>query len=330
MNRAISEIMTVGLMVTWSILGSPAATQGQALAPVAQPRQEVVPAASTLLAPADRPEDRAAILAAAEAFTRAYNAGDVKSLAAMFTEDAEIIDDEGRRIRGRSECEAAYAGLFQARPGATVEISRESLRFLGPDVATEEGRTRVKRGGAAPETLRRYTVLYVKQGGRWQYSTVREEHLQEITPHERLKELEWLVGQWVDEGSEATVQATCRWTDDKNYLVRDFVVHAHGRPVTTVNERIGWDPLTKQVKSWFFDSDGGYGTEYWVRHGDEWIIKSTGVLPDGKTASATNILTRLSPTQARWHSTARTVGDQSIPEEIEALMVRTAPSPKTR
>ena len=139
-----------------------------------------------------------------------------------------------------------------------------------------------------------------------------------------------MVGQWVDEGSDATVHANCRWTDDKNYLLRNFVVHAQGRPVMTVNQRIGWDPLTKQIKAWFFDSEGGYGTEYWVRHGDQWIIKSTGVLPDGKTATATNLLTRLNPTQARWQSTERTVGGQSIPEQLEALMVRTAPLPGAR
>ena len=59
----------------------------------------------------------------------------------------------------------------------------------------------------------------------------------------------------------------------------------------TVNQRIGWDPLTKQIKSWVFDSEGGYGDALWTRKGNQWVIKSTGVLPDGRTASATHVLT---------------------------------------
>jgi uncharacterized protein (TIGR02246 family) len=330
MNTPKSEMTVAGLMIAWSCLGWSALANGQALAPAAQPRQEAAPAATTAVAPADRPEDRAAIYAMAEAFTRAYNAGDAKSLAALFTDDAEVIDEEGIRIHGGPEIETAYAGIFQARPGAAIEISRASLRFLGPDVATEEGHTRIKPRGGSPESLRRYTLLYVRQGNRWLYSMVREEHPQVLTPHEHLKELEWLIGEWVDEGSEATVHATCRWTPDKNFLLRDFLVHAHGRPVMTVNQRIGWDPLTKQIKSWFFDSEGGYGSALWVRHGDQWIIKSTGVLPDGKTATATNVLTKLSPTQARWLSSERTVGGESIPEQLETFMVRRAPAPGAR
>ena len=62
------------------------------------------------------------------------------------------------------------------RKGATIEISMASLRFLGPDVAKENGQTRVKPTGGEPATYRDYTVLYVKQDGRWLYSSVREEH----------------------------------------------------------------------------------------------------------------------------------------------------------
>ena len=52
----------------------------------------------------------------------------------------------------------------------------------------------------------------------------------------------------------------------------------------TVTQRIGWDPLTKQIKSWVFDSEGGYGDGLWTRKGNQWVIKSTGVLPDGRIA----------------------------------------------
>ncbi len=95
----------------------------------------------------------------------------------------------------------------------------------------------------------------------------------------------------------------------------------------TVEQRIGWDPLSKQIRSWVFDSEGGYGGGYWTRDGKQWFIKSTGVLPDGRTASATQILTRVGPHTARWASIQRTVGGQVVPNLQEYVMVRKPPKP---
>ena len=178
--------------------------------------------------------------------------------------------------------------------------------------------------------MRNYDVVYVKQRGRWLYASVREEHPKGITPHERLKELEWMIGEWVDESSDSTVHATCRWSEDKNYLLRDFTIHIHGKQVMTVSQRIGWDPLNKQIKSWVFDSEGGFGGAVWAKNGEQWMIKSSGVTPDGKTATATNVLTRISPNQARWTSHERTVGGESVPESAEYVMVKRPPQPLSK
>ena len=137
-----------------------------------------------------------------------------------------------------------------------------------------------------------------------------------------------MVGEWLDESSDSIIHATCRWSDDKNFLLRDFVIHVQGKPVMNVTQRIGWDPLTKQIKSWVFDSDGGYGDAFWARNGNQWIIKSTGVLPDGRIATATNILTRTGPNTARWASTERTVGGEVAPDHHESVMVRRPPPPQ--
>ena len=177
-------------------------------------------------------------------------------------------------------------------------------------------------------SLRRYTVLYVKQNGRWLCSSEREEHAARVAHHEHLKALEWLVGDWVEQSSDSTVHAICRWSQDKNFLLRDFTVHVQGRPVMTINQRIGWDPLTKQIKSWVFDSEGGYGDEFWTRKGNQWVIKSTGVLPDGRTASATHVLTKDGTNSARWTSTERTLGGSTIAEPVEYVMVRRGPAPQ--
>jgi uncharacterized protein (TIGR02246 family) len=276
----------------------------------------------------DRPEHERAIRAVAESFKAAYDAGDAHAVAALFTEDAEMIDENGERIKGRPTIQAFFEAMFQARKGAKIEISTESVAFLAPDVAKEEGHTRVKPVETeAPEAVRRYSLLFVKQGGKWLYSSVREDEENTLAHQQRLKELEWLLGDWVDETADSTVHATCRWSADKNYLLRDFTIHAQGQPVMTVEQRIGWDPLSKQIRSWVFDSEGGYGDGYWIRDGNRWIIKSTGVLPDGRTASATQVLTRVGPHTARWASTERTVGGQAVPDLQEYVMVRRPPKP---
>jgi uncharacterized protein (TIGR02246 family) len=326
------------IVVTWGWLGALAVAGAQV--PIENRPAAAVPAASQRVdtgakPPAqaqltDRPEDERAIRAMADAFVRAYNAGDSKALAALYTEDAESIDEHGERIKGRPMIEGAYSSIFQERPGAAIRLSIDSLRFLGPDVAKEEGRTRVKPRGNEPETVRRYTVLYVKQGGQWLHSSVREEHDTGLAHHERLKDLEWLVGEWLDQSSDSTVHVNCRWSDDKNFLLREFIIHVQGQPVMTVSQRIGWDPLTKQFKSWVFDSEGGYGDALWARKGDQWIIKSTGVLPDGRIATATNMLTRVGANTARWHSTERTLGTESVGEPAEYVMVRKPPHPESK
>lgn len=281
-------------------------------------------------AAAPRADDEKAIKQVTDTFIRAFNAGDAKTVASLYTDDAELIDEYGERIDGRPTIEKFYTALFEARKGATIDVSMASLRFLGPDVAKETGQTRVNPGGTEPPTYRDYTVIYVKQDGRWLHSSVREEFPTALAHHERLKELEWMIGDWVDESSESLIHATCRWSEDKNFLLRDFEIQVQGKPMMKVTQRIGWDPLTEQIKSWFFDSDGGYGQAYWTRNGNQWRIKSAGVLADGRIATATNILTRVGPNLARWHSTERTVGRDVAPDQPESVMVRRPPPPQTQ
>jgi uncharacterized protein (TIGR02246 family) len=247
----------------------------------------------------------------------------------MFADDAEMIDENGERLRGRAMIENLFGSMFRERPGATLSITPTSLRFLAPDVAEEEGHTAVRVGDEQPST-RHYTVLFLKQGDRWRYAKVREEQEPGLTPHQRLEELSWLVGEWIDESPDSVVNATCRWTDDGHFLLRDFSVRVQGKSVMTVNERIGWDASARQIRSWVFDSEGGHGTGLWSRTGNQWVIKSTGVLSDGRIATATHTLTRLGPHSARWSSVDRTVGDRAVTDRAEYLMVRRPPQPKSR
>ena len=56
-----------------------------------------------------------------------------------------------------------------------------------------------------------------------------------------------LIGDWLDEGSDAVVKVNCRWSDDGNFLLRSFSVARRGKPVMSVSQRVGWDAAAKQV-----------------------------------------------------------------------------------
>jgi uncharacterized protein (TIGR02246 family) len=261
-----------------------------------------------------------------EAFVRDFDRGDSKALAARFTEDAEVIEADGERYQGRANIEQAFADTFAARKGSKIRFDIDSIRYLSPDVVKEEGRSLVTPVKGAPLS-RLYTLLYVKRDGRWLISSVREEPDPMVSPDDRLKDLEWMIGEWVDEGSDSVVRGTCRWSEDGNFLLRTFTVKRAGRPVMNINQRIGWDPLARQVRSWEFDSEGGYSEGRWSRDGERWVVKHTAVRPDGMTASATNIMTREHPDLVRWVSTGRTIGGQAGPDDEGFVVVRVAPAP---
>ena len=85
-----------------------------------------------------------------------------------------------------------------------------------------------------------------------------------------------MIGDWVDEGPDSEVRVNCRWSEDGNFLVRSFTVKQQGKPVMTVSQRIGWDPLARQIRSWEFDSEGGFGEGTWSRDGERWVDQAHG------------------------------------------------------
>ena len=208
----------------------------------------------------------------------------------------------------------------------TIEV--EGIRVLSPDAAKEEGRTIVTPAKGYPATHRRYTALLVKRDGSWLLSSVREEHDLIVSPHDRLQVLAWMLGDWIDEGPDAVVRVNCRWSDDGNFLIRTFKVKHQGKEAMKVMQRIGWDPVASQIRSWEFDSEGGFGEGKWGGDGDRWIIKHTAIRPEGTTVSATNMMVRERPDLVRWSSTDRFIGHEPVPDEPAYAFVRVpAPPP---
>ncbi|APW61440.1 YybH family protein [Paludisphaera borealis] len=284
------------------------------------------PQATAATDPAARSDDEKAIRVLLDAFTKAFDAGDAAAAAATYSENGIVVDEQGERTEGRAAIRDQYARSFADNPGSTITIKVDSLRLLGPETAIEEGRTTIKpAAGAGAPDVSRFVAVYVKQGGQWRQAVVRDEIARDLTPHDHLKELEWLVGDWVNESQDAVVSTTCAWAVGGNFLDREFTMKTEGRPVLSGTQRIGWDPLKQQFKTWIFDSEGGHGEGYFTRIGDEWVIKVEGVRQDGQPASSTNVVRRLGKDRISWQSVQRTLGGTAIPGVDEFVIVRKPP-----
>ena len=122
------------------------------------------------------------------------------------------------------------------------------------------------------------------------------------------------------------VQISCRWSEDKNYLLVDFNAQVQGKPALKSTQRIGWDPLNEKIKSWVFDSDGGHGEGIWSQIDNRWVIKSTAVLPDGQTGSATIVLEPRDKDSYLMKGFDRIRGKTAEPD-FEVTIVRRPPAP---
>ncbi len=85
---------------------------------------------------------------------------------------------------------------------------------------------------------------------------------------------------------------------------------------------IGWDPSAKQIRSWVFDSDGGFAEGRWTRKRNSWFVTTTGTLPDGRKASSVNVITYVNDNQFKWRSVNRTVDGQLQPNIEQIVVVR--------
>jgi hypothetical protein len=144
----------------------------------------------------------------------------------------------------------------------------------------------------------------------------------EVGQTSALNELAWMVGKWVDQGEDATITTDCSWTHGGKFLSRSFSVTTDGTVALEGTQLIGWGPIEAQIRSWTFDSAGGFGTGQWTRDGDHWLVKTSFVLASGERASAINVITYVDQDTLRWQSTNREVAGELQPNIPEVTVIR--------
>jgi uncharacterized protein (TIGR02246 family) len=269
------------------------------------------------------PKDMEMIAKNAEAFIEAFHKGDAKAVAAFWTPDGDYTDQTGKHIKGRDAIEKVFAHLFAENKGMKLRINSDALKFVTPDVAVEDGSTEVVASEGAPPTRARYTIVHVKKDGNWYLSSVRDSVFVPPTNYEHLGSLEWLIGEWIDEveGHEVGRMAFA-WTENQGFLVNTYSASAKNLILNSGTQYIGWDPLAKRVRSWTFDSMGGFGEGSWTKDGNKWISKSSAVLQDGRKLAQTNVVTRVDADTISWQGKDRTLDGKSIADMKTVRMKR--------
>ena len=85
---------------------------------------------------------------------------------------------------------------------------------------------------------------------------------------------------------------------------------------------VGWDAARKEIRSWVFDSEGGFAEGEWSPVGDRWLVKTTATLPDGVTASSTSVFQSLDDNSFSWQKVNRVVDGEILPNIGEIIIVR--------
>jgi hypothetical protein len=169
-----------------------------------------------------------------------------------------------------------------------------------------------------------YEAVHVRTAAGWKVDRVREQQLPSgpLTHYEQLRELEWMVGTWVDADEDSSIETSCRWTTNNNFLVRTFKVFIEDRVDFEGTQIIGWDPHAKTIRSWLFDSDGGFGAGRWAGKGNRWTVQTLSVLADGRRASATNIHQIVNENTVQFRSIGRQVDGELLPNIDPVKIVR--------
>lgn len=295
-----------------------------ALGQQAPPAGEAQAAPEALLTEPNTAADEATIRDNAMKYVEAYNRRDSATMASMWSPEAIYMDPRtGEGVVGRDAIKEQFDYALAGQEDAKLAITIDSIEFLSPNVAIEKGAAIVTYG-EHPTEESTYSAVHVKRDGEWLIDRISESEVLSPPPsnYEHLKSLEWMIGSWIDEDETASVQTDCEWTKNKNFMTRSFVVVTREGVELSGMQIVGWDAANEQIRSWVFDSAGGFGEGVWTDEGDIWTIHSTGTLIDGRKTSATNLLKKIDDDSYTWESVNRESNGELQPNVDPVMIVR--------
>ncbi|MCA9076654.1 MAG: SgcJ/EcaC family oxidoreductase [Planctomycetaceae bacterium] len=259
------------------------------------------------------------------AYVEAFNKHDAEAVGAYWTANGvSVAAETGVRTEGRAALVEEFAAFFKAQPDARLSGQVENIRMVRPDVATVEGTTVISFGDAVPVESA-FSAVLVKEANEWLIDSSQERDLPvPSSSYDALKELEWLVGTWKDQAEGAEVTTTVRWSPSRAFLLRSFAAQFGEGDEVQGTQIIGWDPMSQQIRTWTFNSDGSFGQGTVSRHDDQWMLKMWQVVSDGSLMSATKVMTRIDDDTMTVETVGQTRDGEPVPAPEPVTVMRTS------
>jgi uncharacterized protein (TIGR02246 family) len=272
-----------------------------------------------------------ALRSACASYVEAVNAGNIDAVVAYWADDADYMTESGEKIEGRAALKKMFDEHLQTMKGKKFTFEVKSVRMIAPGIALEDGVATVA-GDDADETLpgTRYSAVWKRDGDKWLINSVRDLGEAPAKPERAspLKDLQWIVGDWHSESADVEVQLNCAMALENSFLKQKYDVKPKSGEAFTVVTMIGWDPTNEQIRSWYFDSKGGFGDGFWTRDGNTWSISSTGAIADGRLGTATNVWKFVDENTIVWQSKNRQLEGVPMPDS-EVKFTRAGAAVKT-
>ncbi len=261
-------------------------------------------------------KDRLAIVKSIEGYLDAMNRQAAQQAASYWSQSGEWICDDGRRIRGTEAIAEEMNRLFQNDPaGVNVSLRDVTIRFITRDVSIEDGIAIVSVPGEEP-TESNYSAVHVRQNGIWKIDSIRET-LFSVSPtrSSKLDDLSWLIGDWVDQADgDFEIKTSCRWTEGNKAIRRSFTVSNNQGQLGAGTQVIVWDARLGKIRSWIFDSNGGFGNGTWENTGDsQWTVDAQFQSADGGLTQSSQIYSKITQSSLEFQSTNRILDGVEMP-----------------
>ena len=249
-----------------------------------------------------READRRAIDQLSKDMIQAFEKRDAAAIAANWTEEGELIYNDGAPICGRAAIEKGYAEFFKTLKGKPkVQIQAEVLRFPSADLAVHEATLRLKNNAGEIMASGRQATVLVRDGGRWKVAIVCAWE-RDIGLDASFQELEWLIGTWQAVTRDREVTITYEWDENKAFIRGTFTVKEGPKVIESGTHMIGKDHAKGVIRSWVFQSEGGFGRGVWTRGNKKWSVDVHGVRADGRELTATHIYVHVDPDTFTWQA----------------------------
>ncbi|WP_197440315.1 YybH family protein [Polystyrenella longa] len=295
--------------------------------PTAPPATEVKEAPAAVSTKTETAvEPTADLKKALDGYVSAYNERNVDALLSYWSAGGVYTTSNGNQIQGIEELKESFTSYFADLDKSTrLEVPEYEHEMISPKIARETGIAMLYQEGQDPERSE-YTAYYIREGDEWKLESLEELVIvPEVSNYEQLQPLEWMIGEWVIDGnkSDTTVTFTNKWTMNQNFIISNFTITTDGQTEMSGAQLIGWDPVAETLRSWIFDSQGGFGTGSWSENNGHWSLRMLFQTNEGETASAINIYTPIDMDTYQFESVSRERGGQLLPsiEKVTAHRV---------